>query len=63
MLEPYLKQIQVLDAGSGHYNVLDFDFLMEISDHPKLDVQSAILLLDSLSKVYFNDPIFSKAAG
>lgn len=62
MLEPYLKQIQVLEPGSGHYNVQDFDFLFKIADHPKLDPQTAILLLDSMSKVYFNDPIFANVS-
>ncbi len=52
-----------MDPGSGHYNVQDFDFLLWISDHPKLDPPTAILLLDSMSKVYFNDPVFSNASG
>jgi hypothetical protein len=49
--------------NSSNYNTFDFDFMMKISDHPKLDVPSAILLLDTLSKVYFNDPVFANASG
>jgi hypothetical protein len=59
MLEPYLKQLQVMEMNYSNYNVFDFDFMFSITSHQKLDVPIAILLLDTMSKVYFNDQLFA----
>lgn len=55
MLEPFLKQFKVGEGKTFKYNVFDFDFFNKILDHPKLDILTAILLLDTLSNVYLND--------
>ncbi len=42
--------------------MFDFNFFDKIMEHPKLDTITVILLLDTLSNVYLNDPVFSSAA-
>jgi len=63
MLEPFLKQFKVGEGKTFKYNVFDFDFFNKILEHPKLDILTAILLLDTLSNVYLNDQVFSNASG
>ncbi|CAG9311360.1 unnamed protein product [Blepharisma stoltei] len=59
LLDPLIKQLQVADEL---YNISDFDFFVSIVRHPKLEIEHAILLIDFLGKVYYNDPIYTKAA-
>lgn len=58
MLEPFLKQFKVGEGKTFKYNVFDFVFFDKVLDHPKVDILTAILLLDTVSNVYLNDPVF-----
>ena len=60
MLEPYIKQATVLKKPK--YNTIDFDYYVGIARHQKLSLNDAILVVDSLGKIYFNDQIFVNSA-
>ena len=60
MIDPYLQQFSI--TTKPKYNTSDFDFFVSIARHPNLTMSDAIILMDSLSKVYYNDPIYSNSA-
>lgn len=51
LCEPLLKQIEVSQYHSASFNVFDFEFFEVIARHPKLNLQTALPLMDSLSKI------------
>lgn len=60
LVEPYVKMVQVTE---GSLNIFDYDFLIVLSQYPKLSVKHGIQLIDLLGKFYLNDLFYSKAAG
>lgn len=60
MIEPYIKQGSVINKP--RYNTCDFDYFVAIARHPKLTLKDAILAIDALSKVYYNDYVFANSA-
>ena len=60
MLEPYIKQTQVITTPK--YNTPDFDFYVAVARHSKLTVKDAVLVVDNLGKIYFSDYIFGNSA-
>lgn len=60
LLDPLLKKLKVF---KDEFFSFDFDFLVVIAQHPKLNIQHAIQLIDILGKVYLNSLIYSKASG
>ena len=60
MLEPYLKQALVMKKP--RHNTADFDYFVAVARHPKLAVRDAILIIDYLGKIYYNDPIYANSA-
>ena len=62
LMEPLIKQIQVLENVSYHYKIMDFDFFTFLAKHPKLTLLNAIPMADLLAKIYLNDVVYSSAA-
>jgi len=62
LCEPLLKQVQISQFHATSFNVFDFEFFQVVSYHKKLNVQSALLLLDSLTKIALSSVFFAKAS-
>ncbi|OMJ69095.1 hypothetical protein SteCoe_33282 [Stentor coeruleus] len=60
LIEPYIKQTQVLQKPK--YSTADFDFYVALARHPKLTVKDAIVLADSLGKIYYSDFVYANSA-
>lgn len=62
LCEPLLKQVQISQFHATSFNVFDFEFFQVITYHKKLNVQSALLLLDALTKIALSSVFFAKAS-
>ena len=51
LCEPLLKQIEISQYHAASFNVFDFEFFRAVANHKKLNLQTGLLLLDSLSKI------------
>ena len=60
LIEPYIKQAQVIQKP--RYNTSDFDFYVATARHPKLTVKDAVIVIDSLGKIYYSDYIYANSA-
>lgn len=60
LCEPLLKQIEISQFHLSSFNVFDFEFFRVVANHPKLNIQTALLLMDSLSKVALTSVIFQQ---
>ena len=63
VIEPLIKQLQVVDVSAKTLNIYDLEFLMKAAEHPKLSQKHAIQLLDLFAKIYLNNLIFAPQAG
>lgn len=52
LVEPFSKQILYSKNTNYSFNLLDVNFLLTISKHPRLSVKDAIMVLDILGKIY-----------
>ena len=57
LLEPLIKQSLI--GKNIKFNIFDFDFYNFISQHPRLTIKDAVLLLDLLGKIFLNDYLYS----
>jgi len=55
-VEPLVKQMQ---NSSDLLNVFDFEFLLTVAEHPKLQQTQAIQILDLMAKVYLSQPLWA----
>ncbi|OMJ82697.1 hypothetical protein SteCoe_16519 [Stentor coeruleus] len=60
LLEPYIKQASI--SNKIKCNTSDFDFYVAIARHPKLTIKDAIIVIDFLGRIYYNDVIYSSSA-
>ena len=51
LCEPLLKQIEISQYQPTSFNVFDFEFFTSVATHKKLTIPTALLLMDSLSKI------------
>lgn len=51
LIQPMMKQIAI-EESDFKVNIGDFALLREVCTHPKLDLETAILMLDVLGKIY-----------
>ena len=51
LCEPLLKQVQISQYHATSFNVFDFDFFQVVAYHKKLNIQTALLLMDALTKI------------
>jgi len=51
LCEPLFKQIGISQYHETSFNVFDFEFFNIVALHTKLSIQTALLLIDSLSKI------------
>lgn len=51
LCEPLIKQIEISQYHATSFNVFDFEFFRYIASHQKLTIPTAMLLMDSLSKI------------
>lgn len=57
LIEPLIK-LMSNDKPTFPFNTCDFSFFQVLSEHPKLNINAAIMIADLLAKVYLNQPIF-----
>ena len=60
LLEPLIKQSFI--SKDTKYQIFDFDFFIYISQHERLAIKDAILLLDLLGKILISDGLSSRLA-
>lgn len=60
--EPLLKQIEISQYHASSFNVFDFEFFYSLANHKKLTLPSAMLLLDSLSKIALTSVFYHNPA-
>lgn len=60
LLEPFVKRLQVSEIS---LELFDYDFLLVLSQYPKLSIKHSIQLIDVIGKLYLNEFIYSKASG
>lgn len=51
LCEPLLKQIEISQYHAASFNIFDFEFFQLVAGHSKLNIQTALLLMDSMTKV------------
>jgi hypothetical protein len=57
LIEPLIK-IMTNDKPTFSFNTCDLVFLQVLSEHPKLNINAAVMIADLLAKAYLNQPIF-----
>lgn len=62
LIEPFVRQIQLSESISFSFNVFDMEFFMYVSKNPRLQLKTAIQLLDLLFKLYLKNTIFAPLA-
>ena len=62
LCEPLLKQIEISQYHATAFNVFDFEFFTSVSNHRKLTIQTALLLIDSLSKIALTSVFYQQVA-
>ena len=62
LCEPLLKQVQISQYHATSFNVFDFEFFQVVAYHKKLNVQSALLLLDALTKIALSSVFYAKVS-
>lgn len=62
LCEPLLKQVQISQYHATAFNVFDFEFFQVVAYHKKLTMQTALLLMDSLSKIALSSVFYAKVA-
>ena len=62
LCEPLLKQIEISNYHTAGFNIFDFEFFRNISFHKKLTITTALLLLDTLSKISLTSVHYYRAA-
>ena len=62
LCEPLLKQVQISQYPSTAFNVFDFEFFQVVAYHKKLNLSTALLMMDSLTKVALSSVYYSKVA-
>lgn len=60
LVEPLIKQVH--NCKDFRYNVQDFEFFSGIAQHEKLSAKDGIFIMDAMSKVFINDPLYCNAA-
>lgn len=62
LCEPLLKQIEISQYHAASFNVFDFEFFTVVSAHRKLNFPTALLVIDSLSKIALTSVFYQKPA-
>lgn len=62
LCEPLLKQLEISQYHASSFNVFDFEFFRAVSLHKKLNVQTGLLLMDSISKIALSSVFYSQIA-
>lgn len=57
LIEPLIK-LMSNDKPSFPFNICDFSFLHVLSEHPRLNINAAIMIAELIAKIYLNQPIF-----
>jgi hypothetical protein len=58
--EPYIKQINFSLNKTYFFNTIDINFFITLANHPRLNIKDAIMILDVLGKVFFENVYFYK---
>lgn len=59
LIDPLVKRLQMVELV---YFTFDFDFFMTLANHPTTEVESAVLLIDVLGRIYISDIVYARAA-
>jgi hypothetical protein len=59
VMEPMLKQLYSKEGSSYILNMFDFEFIIELCKHPKMEEYYAITFLDYFIKLYTKSVIYS----
>lgn len=62
VIDPLIKQIQLIENESYVNNLFDFDFISSLSTHPKIAGKSAVQFVDMLARIMLKEPIYAKLA-
>ena len=62
LCEPLLKQVQISQYHATSLNVFDFEFFQVLAYHKKLNVQTSVHLMESLTKISLSSLFYSKVA-
>jgi len=60
LCEPLLKQVQISQYHATSFNVFDFEFFQVVSYHRKLNIQTALLLMEALTKIALSSVYYAK---
>ena len=63
VVEPLIKQLQIALDDTYFYNSVDFDFFAKIAEHPRLQPNHALFIIDTMAKIYLNDLVYAGCAG
>jgi hypothetical protein len=59
LVDPLVKRLQLTETT---YFTFDFDLFMTLASHPMTDLESAVLLIDVIGKIYVSDIAYARAA-
>lgn len=62
VLEPLVKQLQIGENDTYIYNSSDFSFFAKLANHPTLNPNQALILIDTMAKIYINDFAYANCA-
>lgn len=62
VLEPLVKQLQIGENDTYIYNSQDFSFFAKLANHPTLNPNQALILIDTMAKIYINDFAYANCA-
>lgn len=62
LCEPLLKQVQISQYNAESFNIFDFEFFQAVAYHRKLNAQTAMLLMEALTKIALSSIFFAKVA-
>jgi hypothetical protein len=62
LCEPLLKQIEISQYHEASFNVFDFEFFNSVANNRKLTLPTALLLMDSLTKIAISSVFYQGLA-
>ncbi len=62
LCEPLLKQIQISQYNTTNFNVFDFEFFQCVAYHKKLNIQTAVLLMQALTQIALVSVFYAKVS-